>query len=617
MAFGDSSSPAARFLPQFSGFWRWLKLAATAFQRDLRSSEPGQMLACALIGGLTGAIVSALRAIVNDLHRSDFLLRSGMQLSMGIGVDKFRILAVPAIGGVILGLLTLLARRHRMNDIVDPVEANALYGGRMSLRDSLWLAFTTVVSNASGASLGMEAGYSQLGAGLFSRIGQYFRLRRSDQRIFVTAGAGAAIAAAFNAPLAGAFYGYELILGNYTISALAPVAIASVSAVLVDRAFSHPADWFAIHGGMTLDTHSYFLFAVMGVLAAGLGILAMLMVTWAERILRRANTPDWMRPAIGGLVLSGVALYFPQVLGSGHGGIEYHFNVHWALWPLLLLLSAKLLASAVSVGSGFRGGLFSSSLFLGCLFGAVFGAIVIYFQPQMAGQRDAFMLVGMGSIAAAIVGAPLTMVFLVLESTGNFAVTIGVLVGVLIASTIVRLAFGYSFSTWRFHQRGIGIRGAHDVGWIADLTVSRLMRSDPKVVMADMTLEMLRKHYPIGSTKRVYVTDAAGRYLGVIDMAAVHDPAQDEGAGTRLVGTMVQEGDDYLLPGENVRTALQRFEQTETEVLPVLSSRSERGIIGYMTEQYALRRYTQELERRRSAELGERDLFSIGPTPER
>src|SRR5581483_3833285 len=300
----------------------------------------------------------------------------------------------------------------------------------------------------------------------------------------------------------------------------APVAIASVSSVLVDRAISHPGDWFAIHGTMTLDTHSYILFAVMGILAAGLGILAMLMVTWSERILRRANAPDWMRPAIGGLVLSGVALYFPQVLGSGHGAIEYHFNVHWALWPLLLLLFAKLVASAVSVGSGFRGGLFSSSLFLGCLFGAVFGSIVFYFQPAMAGQRDAFMLVGMGSIAAAIVGAPLTMVFLVLESTGNFTVTIGVLVGVLIASTIVRLAFVYSFSTWRFHQRGIGIRGAHDVGWIADLTVSRLMRSDPKVVMADMTLEMLRKHYPIGSTKRVYVTDAAGRYLGVIDMAA-------------------------------------------------------------------------------------------------
>ncbi|MBN9570479.1 MAG: chloride channel protein, partial [Alphaproteobacteria bacterium] len=364
-----------------------------------------------------------------------------------------------------------------------------------------------------------------------------------------------------------------------------------------------------------LDTQSYLLFGLMGILAAALAIAAMTSVTWSERLLRQAKVPDWMRPAIGGLVLSGIALYFPQVLGSGHGAIQYHFEIGWALVPLLALLAAKLIAAAVSVGSGFRGGLFSSSLFLGCLFGAAFAAAVTLLMAELARERTAFMLVGMGSVAAAIVGAPLTMVFLVLEATGDFPVTVGVVVGVVVASTIVRLTFGFSFSTWRFHQRGLGIRGAHDIGWITDLTVNRLMRSDPKVVAGDMSVDMLRRRYPPGSVKRVYVTDGDGKYAGSLDMAKVHDPALDNEARTATVEALATAPDIFLLPGENVRAALTRFEQSETESLPVLSSRSEREIVGYMTEAYGLRRYTQELERRRSAELGERDLFSIGPLP--
>src|SRR6185437_2038920 len=124
-----------------------------------------------------------------------------------------------------------------------------------------------------------------------------------------------------------------------------------------------------------------------------------------------------------------------------------------------------------------------------------------YFIPSVGLESGAFMLVGMGSVAAAIIGAPFTMVFLVLEATGDFPVTLGVLTGVITASTIVRLTFGYSFATWRFHVRGLGIRGAHDVASITDLTVARMMRSDPKIVRSDMTLRALRTKYPPGAIK--------------------------------------------------------------------------------------------------------------------
>jgi CIC family chloride channel protein len=259
--------------------------------------------------------------------------------------------------------------------------------------------------------------------------------------------------------------------------------------------------------------------------------------------------------------------------------------------------------------------MFSSSLFLGCLFGATFADVVSFVAPSLAVHHAALMMVGMGSVAAAVIGAPLTMVFLVLEGTSNFPMTVGVMVGVLVSSTIVRMTFGYSFSTWRFHQRGIGIRGAHDVGWLADLTVGRLMRADPKVVQEGMSLREVRAKYPPGAAKRVFVVSKEGTFLGQLDMAEIHDVKQDEVLDGKFARDFATQDDLYLLAYENVRTAITRFEEKEVESLPVLDSTVEKAVVGYMTEHYALRRYNQELERRRSADLGERDLFSVSEPP--
>lgn len=585
-------------------------------QNRLRSNEPTQIFVCAAFGAVIGALVAGLRRLIDLIHQLGFHLSGDHRLSTGIGVDLHSILIMPVLGGLLLGVSALIMRRFfRPNEIVDPIEANALHGGRMSMFGSLRLLVSTIVSNGSGVAVGMEAGYSQLGAAVLAKVGEYFKLRRSDQRIFVGAGAAAAIAAAFNAPLAGAFYGYELILGSYSVRALAPVAAAALAATLTERTLMDPEPLFNVAETFQFSPWLYPLFALLGIFAAGFSVLAMQAVTWVERGLRRTRLPQWLRPAIGGVLVTGIALFVPQVLGSGHGAIQLVFDSDIALAPLAILLVAKLVASAISLGAGYRGGMFSSSLFLGCLFGAVFADGAAALVPGLIGQHTALMMVGMGSVAAAVIGAPLTMVFLVLEGTANFPVTIGVMVGVVISSTIVRLTFGYSFSTWRFHQRGLGIRSPHDIGWLADLNVGRLMRSDPKVVPETMSLREIREKYPTGIAKRIFVVAEGGAFIGALDIAAVHDATQDETLDGHFARDFVVERDSFLLASENVRTAIARFEDKELEALPVLASYNDKSIVGYLTEQYALRRYNQELERRRTADLGERDLFSIAEPP--
>lgn len=586
----------------FSRYW----------QRVPRSSELMQIALAALCGAVVGIAIALIGRGVELLHQWCFALPSGMRLSTGLGIGSGRLLLVPVCGGLLLGLGGLLVRRckrHRA-EIVDPVEANALHGGRMNMTDSLRLLVSTVLSNASGASVGMEAGYSQCGAGVFSAFGQFSRLRRADLRIFVAAGTAAAIGAAYNAPLAGAFYGFELILGSYSVRALAPVMAASLAGVLAERALIPPEPTFLVGAVAHISPWHYGLFACVGVLAAGLSIVAMQAVKWAEQGFHAIPLPGYLRPALGGALLSVMALFLPQVLGSGHGAIQFHFDNAWPLWPLIFLLVAKLIASALSIGAGFRGGLFSSSLFLGCLFGAVLADAMTLVFPQAAGLHTMLMMVGMGSVAAGIIGAPLTMVFLVLEGTGDFFMTGGVMAGAVVASTLVRLRFGYSFSTWRFHLRGLKIRSPNDVGWLKDMTAAKLMRADAVCIAAETGVAVARRRFPPGSAKRLFVVAADGRYGGMLDVSALHEMGGWSDAASVTAGALAVGADVYLLASDDIKTALSRFESCRLETLPVMADADARQILGYITEAYALRRYSQMLEMRHSAELGQSDLYS-------
>lgn len=583
---------------------RGLVLRLKALRRDTRDSETVLIGMAAILGAVVGLVTLGMRDLVGYLHEIDFGLASGTYLSEQTRLDPWRLALVPALGGLALGLVTLALNRWRPTELIDPIEANALYGGQLSLRDSGRLATLTLISNASGASVGMEAAYSQVGAGLFSTVGQYFLLRREDRRIMVTAGAAAAIAAAFNAPLAGTFYGFELIHGSYSGRLLAPVTAASLAGVMVVRVLGSGLPLFQIAGPFDIPNTYYLLFALVGLLSAGLGILTMKCATWVEWAFRGARVPNWARPALGGAALSGLALVSPQILGSGHGAIEWHLKAHWTAWPLALLLAGKVLGSSVSLGAGFRGGLFSSSLFLGCLLGALVVEALAVHDPVFLADRTAFMLVGMGAVGAAIIGAPFTMVLLVLESTGDFPVTLGVIVGVVVASTVVRLTFGYSFSTWRFHLRGLRLRGGHDVGWIADMTAAKLMRTDVRSVPLNLSLTDFRAQVPLGSAKWVFAVDRLGQYAGIIDVAAAHDPDLHDLAETLVAADLVAGHKSYVLPDDDISAVLGAFTQARAETLPVVHSRQDRQVIGSVSEAFCLKRYAQELERRRRDELG-------------
>jgi CIC family chloride channel protein len=305
---------------------------------------------------------------------------------------------------------------------------------------------------------------------------------------------------------------------------------------------------------------------------------------------------------MGGLIVGLFALKTPQVMSSGHGALHRTNLIALPLSAIALLFVLKITASVVSLGSGFRGGLFFSSLLCGALGGHLFAAALNAFIPTANLETSTYAVIGMSALSASVIGGPLTMTFIALETTGNLWLTTAVLIAVIVSTQVTREVFGYSFATWRFHLRGETIRSAADVGWIRDLVVRRMMRSDVTTVPLTMPIDAFRQRFPLGSKTQVVAIDHEQKYAGMVFVAQAHVVQE---APIQTIGDIAQYRGVCLLPEMSVRDAVATFDRAEAESLAVIDQPDTRRVIGILTEAHALRRYAEESERHRPDMLGD------------
>ncbi|MFG1358133.1 chloride channel protein [Xanthobacter tagetidis DSM 11602] len=579
-----------------------MRRLAAAAQSSARRREIALVVIAAVMGVLAGLAAAFMSTLTQWAHEALYGLSPGERLSGSPALLSPWLMLVPAAGGAAMGLIALALKKWRDRPFVDPIEANALHGGRMSLVDSIIVAAQTMVSNGFGASLGLEAGYSQIGSGIASRLGQAFDLRRNDLRILVGAGAAAGLGAAFDAPLMGAFYGFEIIIGTYSIPAAAPVLAATITAVMTARLLGAHVERLQLPLDVTLAPIDIVPVLGLGLVAAAVAIGVMRLVTAVEAGFAKSGIPAPLRPMVAGLMVGALALYSPQVLSDGHGAL--HKQVEGAMTlTVAVIFGFKILASALSIGSGFRGGLFFASLFLGALMGKLYGGALAIAWPTLGLDPAVLAVVGMGALAVGIIGGPMTMTFLALEMTGDLALTGYVLAGAVVTSLAVRETFGFSFSTWRFHLRGEAIRSPHDIGWMRELTVGRMMRTDFATFPAGGSIGALRAAVPLGAHRLVALVDDKGAYGGLVQVAQAHGPAL---AADAPASSIARQTDALLLPAMNVREAAFAFDAAHAEDLAVVADRAGRRLVGLLGEAYVLKRYARELERARRG-LGAED----------
>ena len=565
----------------------------------MRARSIGLAIVALGIGLLSALMVSALSAASQRAHEILFGLASGAHLSASAGLPPWRVISILTGGGVCIGLLSIWAAKRFAGRMADAIEANALHGGRLSITGSIYIVSQTLISNACGAAVGLEAAYTQICSALASDLGRRLAARRSDMRLLVGCGAAGAISAAFGAPLAGSFYAFEVVLGSYSVGSLVPVVASAVTANLLAN---------ALNGHVLLDikvatplpigatlSHVLLLSGVCSIL----GILVMKSVAAIEAGLERTQVPTWLRPALGGVLVGCLAILAPEVMGSGHGALrEIEFS-SLPLESLALVIILKSAASSISLGSGFRGGLFFASLLIGSATGR-FYADAINSVSSLNVDPGASAVAGLASFGAGVLGAPMTMTVLALEMTGDFYVTILALVGAAVATLITREAFGYSFATWRFHLRGETIRGPADIGWIRALTVGSLMRTDAHIAPLKISVAEARAMFPPGAEKQFFLADENGRVASMVLTGQLY--SMDVKPETPA-SAIAQPCRALLTAKMGVREALDAFDANECDVLPVVNTLADGRIIGLLTEAHALRRYGEELERSHRAVL--------------
>lgn len=579
------------------------------FRVWVRSEALWLIVLAALIGAIAALVVQLMNFCSLSLHKILFNLDTEGRLSSLNWIDPWHCILIPALGGIILAFSRVLQKRYAWfsNKPVDAVEANALHGGKMSIKDSLYVVWQTLCSNGFGISLGLEAAYTQLSAAFGSYIGTGLRVRRSDMRILVGCGAAGAISAAFNSPLGGAFYAFETIIASYNLINLPPVLVASISAVTVIRLMGDTPPVILVAPTSThLPDYGYVI--AFALICSLIGIGVMILSTQTEKFFAYIKVPKFFRPAIGGLIVGSMAIDTPSIMGSGHGTLWMGLAGNISFELACFILVFKALASSISLGAGFRGGLFFASMLLGAVAGIVFGNLLIFMGIHSLTPL-LYALIGTAVMAVTIIGGPLTMLFIALDMTDGYGSLNLVLLAVIASAVTVKKIFGYSFATWRFHLSGENIQSALDISWIRNLTVGCMMNEPLKTMHIKTTLQQARADFPIGQVYHVVLNDNDNQYCGMVSAENLFKQHSDLNAPLQSI---TQYQDCALLPSMNVKEALDQMEKANANELAVIHDWDKRYIIGILSKDYALMRYNVCLERDRQELAGERSRLRLG-----
>lgn len=427
-----------------------------------------------LIGAAVAYAVIGFRAAIDAVSLIAFGETEADVVSGAEQLPFLRAWAAPIVGGFAVAGLLYFAERFnwleggRGQGIADVIEARAIRDGRVSLRAGTAAAVVSAVSLGAGASAGREGPAVHLGATIASFLDRHAGFSAKQRRALLGCGAAAAVAASFNAPVAGVLFALEVILGNYALSMFGPIAAASVSAAIVTRIHLGDFPAFAPPGYGVAGTIDVPLSAGLGVIC---GLISSAFLLTTERLtvalreaVDRIGLSYLVLPPIGGAAIGLIGVFYPEVFGVGYEAVTNALRGEYAISMLAALLFAKCAATAITLSCRFGGGVFAPGLVIGAFAGAAFGAALGHLMPTETASPVYYAMIGMGAMGGAILGAPISTTLIVFELTGEYGITISLMVAVAIATLLTQWLCGKSFFHWQLSRRGYDLsEGPHGV----------------------------------------------------------------------------------------------------------------------------------------------------------
>ena len=550
--------------------------------RLLRNEQVILSLLAVLIGVAAAYGSIAFRELIALVQWGGFGALGGRLTALVAHLPWWQVVLVPALGGLVVGLLVrFIQHGARPHGVADVMEAGALRSGQIPLKEGAVAALGAVISIGSGASVGREGPAVHIGASLASWVGQRLKLSRSLSLTLLGCGVAAAVAASFNAPIAGAFFALEVVIGHYALSAFAPVVVASVAGTIIARVHLGDFPAFVISDSTLTSFLELPAFAILGLVCAAVSIIFMRGILFTQAAWSRTAVPGWLRPALGGAAVGAIAIVLPDILGVGYAATDRALNAALPLWLLIALVAAKIAATSLSLGSGFVGGVFSPSLFIGAMTGGAFGFVAASIVPELSSTQSVYAIAGMGAVAGAVLGAPISTILIVFELTGSYEVTIVVMVAVAVAAVVTGQLGHRSFFHLQLRARGLDLQEGREVGAMRDIRVSQVMTRKFTSLAPTAGIGEIKRILAEDPNADIVVVDAGGKQMGMVGFADLKDAAFDADLDRLLyAGDLMHRGPVALRAGDDLATALRLMDAGGVDRLPVVTDDDATRVIG-------------------------------------
>lgn len=509
-------------------------------------------------------------------------------------------LLAPAAGGLLVGIIVYYfsseAKGHGVPEVMGAI---ALKNGIIRPRVVIAKLLASAICIGSGGSVGREGPVIQIGASIGSTLGQFTKVNPHRMKIFVACGAAAGIAAAFNAPIAGALFSVEIILGDFGIPQFSPIVIASVVATVVSRSFlgNYPA--FEVPKYDLNSPNELFFYAILGLLAGLVALLFIKILYKFEDFFDELKIKGIFKPIIGGIGIGIMGIFIPNIFGIGYNSMSMalHGNMIWTM--MLLLVFAKILASSITLGSGGSGGIFAPSLFIGTMTGGFFGSLINQYFPYAA-SPGAYALVGMGAVVAGATHAPITGILIIFEMTNDYKIILPLMISCVIATLLTTKLQKESIYTLKLIRRGVDLFRGREVNILKSLPVKDIMNTTPEIIPAYTSFNELMSLLMESTHTQFFVVDEQQKLQGSVSITEVRQAlAHQEYLSELLIAQdLVNNYEAKLRPNDTLDQAMKIFGQFGMEELPVVDENDADKIVGSVKYRDLIKTYNRELIKR-------------------
>ncbi|MEO8276626.1 MAG: chloride channel protein [Thermoanaerobaculia bacterium] len=547
-----------------------------------------------------GLVAGALAVIVQRLSEWLRVLLWGYtpsyEFAVRTGISGWRVLLALVTGGVLVAILQRLAKAPlATHGVSSLVEAVALHGGRLAVKPVLYSAAASIATVGAGGSLGREGPMLRLGAAVSSWLGQRLGLPSRRLKILLGCGTAAGFAAAYNVPIGGSLFAMEVILGSFALEIFGPIVVAAVLATMLARAAESSAPIYPLAGYALASPWEIGFHFGLGLVGAVSAVAFVLGVRVVARMFRAvAVVPEGLLPIVGLALLAGLGFFWPEVLGNGFSTITSALREGYTLKMLALLAALKLVATALTAGSGCPGGHFTPSLCFGALVGGAYGDLVHTAFPHATASSGSYVAVGMAAVAAGSSHAPLSAILILFELTGNYDLILPLMIASIVSSMTAKRLYPYSIYTEPLQRRGVELSWRMEEAALAGLRVEAMLRDDLETLLPNASYAEVVDKFLGTKRQRLFVVDSAKKLLGFISLHDIkHALRETESLSVVLAHDLMSPVTTTLEISDRLHRAAEDFARSDFERLPVLAA--DGTFAGVLAKRDLLAVYAQEV----------------------